>query len=297
MAEKTHETETPLVPSSRVEELVQLVKDKTDTPIFKLTINESRTPGLTDTKLGGIGYWPSSKEWPATKRGMKLMLLAQLWLEDFGGCDRLPDHGLLQFFIDSDDDCSGMDFDDGTNQNGFRIIWHESIDASVTEEQVRALDIPTSADPWDDRLGNPLRGEYALDVTPSNGCINPADDRFDEVFLAYLEELLGSEYTAGRDGWYDCLSREDSNRIFDLFEIKGPLHQVLGYPFFTQNDPRFADELKDLDTLLLQIDSEGTKDGGDRVLWGDVGIGNFFINADALRRGDFSRVLFNWDCY
>lgn len=297
MAEETREAETPLVPSKRVEELVQHIKDGTTTPIYKLIINEERTPGITDTKLGGIGYWPAGLDWPATKRGMKLMLLAQLNLADFGGCDRFPDHGLLQFFIDSDDDCSGMDFDDGTNQNGFRVVWHETIDPTVTEEQVRALDIPTSADSWDERIGNPLRGEYALDIEATTGCINPADDRFDQVFLEHLEKLLGSEYVVGRNGWYDCLSREDSNRIFDLFEIKGPLHQVLGYPFFTQNDPRYDDRFKDLDTLLLQVDSDGTKQGGDRVLWGDVGIGNFFINADTLRQGDFSRVMFNWDCY
>jgi uncharacterized protein YwqG len=57
--------------------------------------------------------------------------------------------------------------------------------------------------------------------------------------------------------------------------------------------PELMDEF---DTLLLQIDSDG-KGGKDRVLWGDVGIGGFFINGEALRRGDFSRVLFNWDCY
>ena len=295
MAE-TPENETPLIPSDRIEELAKLIQDSTHTDLFSLAINEERTPGLTDTKLGGIPYWPLDEAYPATHKGQKLMLLAQLSLPDFGGCDRLPDHGLLQFFIDSDDDCSGMDFDDGTNQDGFRVIWHETIDPSVTEEQVKALDIPTSFDSWDDCLGNPLRGAYALDVTPTTGCISPAVDSFDQVFIECAEKLLGPAYTAGRDGWFDCVSRPDSDKVFDLFGFKGPFHQVLGYPFFTQYDPRYQDALKDLDTLLLQVDSDGNKDG-DRVLWGDVGIGNFFINGDALRAGDFSRVLFNWDCY
>jgi len=44
--------------------------------------------------------------------------------------------------------------------------------------------------------------------------------------------------------------------------------------------------------LLLQIDSIG-----EHILWGDVGVGNFFITEDELKRKDFSKVLYNWDCY
>ncbi len=290
-------SQTPLIPSDRVDELAQLIKDSSVTPMFALKINEERTTSLTSTKLGGLPYWPQGMDYPTTKKGIKLMLLAQLNLGDFGDCDMFPGTGLLQFFVDSDDDCSGMDFDDGTNQNGFRVIWHKDIDPTITEEDVRSLEIPTSFDSWDDFLGNPLRGEYALDINKTTGWINPATDGFDEAFLACAKQLLGEEYVAGRDDWYDCLARPDSDRIFDLFNLEGPQHQVFGYPFFTQTDPRsYTESLRDLDTLLLQIDSDGTKEG-DRVLWGDMGIGNFFISKEALRRGDFSRVLFNWDCY
>ena len=289
-------SQTPLIPSDRVDELAQLIKDSTATPFFSLSINDDRKPSLVDTKLGGLPYWPSCLDYPTTKRGNKLMLLAQLNMADFGGCDRLPATGLLQFYVDAQDDCSGMDFDEGTNQDGFRVVWHESIDPRVTEDAVHALDVPTSYGSWDDYPGNPLGGEYALDIQKATGCINPAVEGFDEVFLDCCEKLLGKEYVADRDDWYDCLSRSDSDRIFDLFNISEPMHRVFGYPFFTQNDPRYRDDLKDLDTLLLQIDSDG-KNHKDRVLWGDVGIGGFFINAEALRRGDFSRVLFNWDCY
>ena len=289
--------QAPLIPSERVDELAQLIKQTSQTSLYKLRICEERTPTLTSTKLGGLPYWPRDLAYPTQKRGLKLMLLAQLNLNDFAGCDRLPQGGLLQFFVDSDDDCSGMDFDDGTNQDGFRVIWHKTIDQSVTADDVRALEIPTSFDSWDDCLGNPLRGEYALEVSKDTGWINPASDGFDEAFLNCCKQLLGDQYVAGRDDWYDCLARPDSDRIFDLFNLEGPQHQVFGYPFFTQTDPRsYQENLRDLDTLLLQIDSDGTKEG-DRVLWGDVGIGNFFINGEALKRGDFSRVLFNWDCY
>jgi len=290
--------EAPLIPSEHVEELVQAIKDATLTPTFTLKIDPAGTPTLTSTKLGGIPYWPihGSDAYPTTSKGQKLMLLAQLWLEDFDGCDRLPDHGLLQFFVDSDDDCSGMDFDDGTNQNGFRVVWHEEIDLQITAEDVRALDIPTSFDSWDDCLGNPLRGEYALSINNTQTFMNPSDESFSEVFLTCCKKLWGDTYVQGRDDWYDCVARPEADRIYELLFTKGPLHQVLGYPYFTQYDPRYKESLKDCDTLLLQVDSDSGPEG-DRILWGDVGIGGFFINSDALRRGDFSRVLFNWDCY
>ena len=48
--------------------------------------------------------------------------------------------------------------------------------------------------------------------------------------------------------------------------------------------------------LLFQLDSDGSKEAGDLVLWGDCGVANFFISREALRRRDFSRVCYNWDC-
>lgn len=64
---------------------------------------------------------------------------------------------------------------------------------------------------------------------------------------------------------------------------------MLGYPYFTQWDPR--DEEDGRRILLLQLDS------CDRcVEWGDAGVANFFISPEALERRDFSDVLYNWDC-
>ena len=70
------------------------------------------------------------------------------------------------------------------------------------------------------------------------------------------------------------------------------LNNVLGYPYFTQSDPRNDNYY---DTVLLQLDSISDEDE-DILLWGDVGIGNFFINWEDLKRRDFSKVLYNWDC-
>ncbi|MBQ9227395.1 MAG: DUF1963 domain-containing protein [Eubacterium sp.] len=76
-------------------------------------------------------------------------------------------------------------------------------------------------------------------------------------------------------------------------------HKLFGTPAFCQGDPRqqlSAEAAADYDTLLLQLDSD-FNGGKPLVLWGDSGAAHYFINSDALKNCDFSKVLFYWDCY
>jgi len=66
--------------------------------------------------------------------------------------------------------------------------------------------------------------------------------------------------------------------------------RIGGYPYFTQYDPRYEDYRRHT-ALLLQIDSD------EDIMWGDAGVANFFITPEALERCDFSKVLYNWDCF
>jgi uncharacterized protein YwqG len=76
-------------------------------------------------------------------------------------------------------------------------------------------------------------------------------------------------------------------------------HKIGGYPDFTQEDVRKhssnSDQKQKPDILLFQMDTDGNETID--ILWGDTGVGNFFIDESALRELDFSKVLYNWDCY
>ena len=48
---------------------------------------------------------------------------------------------------------------------------------------------------------------------------------------------------------------------------------------------------EEYDTLLFQLDSDFNF-----VHWGDLGVGNFFIKSDDLKKLKFNDVLYNWDC-
>jgi uncharacterized protein YwqG len=87
---------------------------------------------------------------------------------------------------------------------------------------------------------------------------------------------------------------------FDFFKQYGELyedtfpslgHKMAGYAHFTQADPRI-EKFSDHEVLLLQIDT----DDEHGIMWGDCGVGNFFIKKENLKNLDFSKVLYNWDC-
>ena len=61
---------------------------------------------------------------------------------------------------------------------------------------------------------------------------------------------------------------DELNDLFTLIPC-----QIGGYPFFTQYDPRQEDNNE---VLLFQLDSQ------DHILWGDSGVGNFFISKEDL---------------
>lgn len=269
-------------PSETVKAIVEELKRRTAVDCWKLTIQPDSAPGILDSKIGGLPYWPPAMDYPTDAKGEKLSLLAQINFDQFPAEAPLPQQGMLQFFI-GQDDLFGADFDAPTEQNDFRVVYHKTIDPAVTQEQVRGLDIPTN----DDVEFSPIFREAALSAEKTTSCMSSEDARFDPLFSQVVKELIGDEPKTA----YGYLPKGDWEYLFDQFYTTG--HRMLGYPYFTQYDPREPDS--PYDTLLLQIDSAGVG-RKDYVLWGDCGVGNFFIPRDKLERGDFTDVFYTWDC-
>ena len=86
-----------------------------------------------------------------------------------------------------------------------------------------------------------------------------------------------------------------------MLKEHGICHGMFGYPCFIQWDPRGDTEAKKYDVLLFQLSSEWNDTDsevypGRKIMWGDAGVCQFFINQYALSRLDFSDVLYNWEC-
>ena len=260
-------------------------------PVIRFTLDRGGEPGIFESKVGGTPYLPRDMAWPVDGRGFQLQLLAQI---DCAALESLPDFphtGLLQFFIGLDD-VFGIDFDDQVSQKDFRVLYHETVDPSVTAEEVLAKKIAPPIPERDLVHYTPLGGAYGIQFAPpSVQHISDCDCRAWALFLQKWNELHGTDFKTQWDYY-------GATKIYQEFpapEGRGPWHQLGGYAFFTQEDPRWDGNYNDLDVLLFQLDSDG-KGREDLVLWGDCGIANFFINREALKRRDFSRVCYNWDC-
>lgn len=274
----------------QIEAIRRQIEKKTVQTAYCLSVNMERKPGLTDTKFGGVPYWPSDKTYPVDESGSPLMLLAQLNMQDFAGDKRLPNKGLLQFYIAAND-LYGLDFDVPDSQKNFRVVYHGEIDEAVTSEEALALGIRVSSDTKDgEEIYFPVEGEYAVDVKKTEVSMGVSDYRYEELMHQAAKEL-GIKPAENQTPW-ELLLEE----VYNQEAAKNEGHWVMGYPYFTQSDPRGYQNLKVYDIMLFQMDSDFARDSGVEILWGDMGVANFFINQEDLRRKDFSKVLYNWDC-
>lgn len=251
--------------------------------------------GLFDSKIGGTPYFPKDMEYPKGRKkpfdGKPLVLLAQLNFEQLPHIPDFPTKGILQFFIAADD-LYGMSPDYGnglTNQDNFRVIYHENI---ITDESklITANDIPNYSP--DDDFYLPFSGEYKLKaLEPDVMRAVIYDYRFSDVFVNCYNELYGEE---AEDIW-DIVEEDDYNALAERNDTTTDAF-IGGYPVFTQDDPRYDESIADCDTVLFELDSVYKPGEGIDILWGDMGTGTFLIPRDNLRKLDFSRVVYNYDC-
>ena len=234
---------------------------------------EVKDTTIYDSKIGGIPYWPKDKEYPKDEFGNNLYLLVQLNFDKLPHIPNFPEKGMLQFFI-ANDDLYGMNWDDNTIQENFRIIYHETISDDTVEV------IPEYTE--DTLL--PMDRDYLLiPREPSEMPIDPYDYRWDNHYDDVADKAMGD---LSEEEWDQCYERTDRPTVY-----------IGGYPIFTQYDPREGEKSYErYDTILLQCDSARSKDKGVDFMWGDCGIGVFMIPLKNLQNLDFSKVLYYYDC-
>lgn len=221
------------------------------------------------SKFGGKAYWPKGKEYPSTNEGIPLFLLSQINFEEMPNLDGYPTTGVLQFFI-ANDDVYGLDFDTPLDEilkkpNGYRVIYHSEMFSEIDDE------VPEASN--DTYL--PLADEYSLIFNLTKEISSPTDYRF--------EAIVGDIFD---------LDDEISDYLFDHLDASGS--KIGGYANFTQEDPRSYEKTDENWILLFQMDTSDTDEVD--IMWGDSGVGNFFIKPESLSKCDFSAVWYNWDC-
>lgn len=154
-------------------------------------------------------------------------------------------------------------------------LWQQRHHAMPPAWQVIDAALPREED-W----FHPVDGEYAVAWQPLT-----------TRYLLHDNSEFTRHYGAEQPQWLgeNGLDAQEIYRLLDSCQTNNTLG---GDPYFTQYDPRAAG---DDDVLLFQLDSAG-HDSGVEVLWGDSGIGMFFIRPADLRARRFERAWFYWDC-
>jgi uncharacterized protein YwqG len=244
-------------------------------PVHYLSLEPFADDEPTASKVGGRAWWPQDEPAPTGSKGQPLVLLAQINFAELPPTPGYPDRGLLQFFITAND-FYGANFDgqlgeaELVRQRDFRVVYWPD-----TDRPSQRLPLATG-DYLPHRPEQPLRMGFETDQQ----ILTAVDHRFEALWSG--GSYAAAETYAGQHG----LSADDL--IGAVHErLDGSHHKIGGYPHFTQTDPRTGGDFE----LLLQLDTD------DRLMWGDSGVGGFFIRPDDLARADFSRVLYSWDCY
>ncbi|MEG4339562.1 DUF1963 domain-containing protein [Microcoleus sp. D3_18_C2] len=241
-------------------------------PYIEIQTQNNDDVNWWQSKFGGLPYLPKGFEYPKTPDGKYLFLLAQINFSEVPPLDGFPDRGILQFYI-ADDDLYGLDLGNSANvdnpalEDRFKIIYFPQPDFTV-ENMITNYDFLPEPEYF------PVHGCCGLQFTKKYAPISTSDRQFTQL-LGEIDEF----FTTARKIYLEYQ---------EISSFRG--HKIGGYPDFTQDHPR----CHKADILLFQMDTD--RDETVYIMWGDTGIGNFFIDESALRQLDFSEVLYNWDC-
>ncbi len=284
---------SPFATEEGVSALKQYIQEHACKSALLLKPKPDTVPGLTSSKIGGIPYWPSAKEYPTDEGGKKMHLLCQLNLgECKESCGLLPQSGILQFFISpSEGDAYGMNWEAPTEQKNWRIVFHKQAEEGLSADQIKEIVAPKS-----EYAESPILKSTALEFSLSPSYIKSDDYKMDQLVKDAAKEITGKDFEGSI---YDLLGSEDMNiyaaEVYKMLEETE--NYMLGYPSFVQYDVRSympKEEAAYFDTLLLHLDSLSAD--GKIMCWGDMGCANFLMNSEALKRCDFSKVFYTWDC-
>lgn len=240
------------------------------------------------SKIGGVPYMPVGAEYPIGKTTKNpLYLLAQINFEEMPFLGDFPRKGMLQLFLETDD-LYGIDYEEPTNQDGFRMIYYETVDYDAEQGIIPELNKTEEDEDYRPILSD---SEYRINFEQKTRGITPSHWKFEELLREKCKKYLKININS-LQGLFDNISD-------DLYEkLSDDGHCIGGQPKFIQGDPReFKDKHSSKEVLLLQLDSEWDDKSDINITWGDMGCANFFITCSELKNKRFDSVLYNWDCH
>ncbi len=288
------------------EKILDTLNERNCEPTCRLTLLEEPF-GLTESHLGGIPYIPHDQEIPTNIDGEQLWLCAQINFAEMPPLKHFPTKGILQIYLSNwhFDGSFGIYSSDTGEQDYWRVVYYDTIDETVSVEDVMAKmtstwDAPKEADVNYWRTPDyPVKVQFNP-IEPDN--MSCTDYRYNEIYKAIEKEIIPAdkevEYIMHKYTYSDPeVSVVDRlNKIRDKSESGGC--KIGGYSHHAQLDPRDDDAgLDDFDTLLFQLDDNQVYfPCGADVVNLNGGTLNLFINHKDLEELNFTKIIADWAC-
>lgn len=264
-----------------LEKVLEEIKRKTIQDCIKIIPYTQEQTSATQSNYFGIPYVTCLSDIPKNEEGKQLTLLTQINLSELPQNELLPKKGILQFWIDGTHDTLGAEWCKKDKHTRNKIVYVKEY-GSVDIERVKQI--------YNSKVNMnmfPIDKPYLLRFEVVKQCITPNDYKYDSLVVNGWNSIVDNESDK-----VENIFGFDSKMEEMIFAVRDMLYgQIGGYPVFAQEDPRYDEKY---DVLLLQIDSQKTDTG--RIMWGDSGVCNFFINSESLKNEDFTDFLYNWDC-
>ena len=249
---------------------------------------------LEESKFGGFPFVPLGGAIPTNAEGSQLALLAQINCAQLPENNMYPSDGWLQVWC-LEDEMYGFCSDTIQPETNQKVLYIPAGTQGEPLERVVAMYQPYTNEEcplwFVDEQGD-IWG-MRLSFTHGQQGITYSDGRFRDLFLDRWNKRYPEQAV---ENFYD-LPDEIFENMVDSHDGPDCAHQLGGYPYFTQYDPRYeydSAELAKYTEVLFQIDSQF--DTKWDLCWGDAGVRNLFISRENLEALDFSDLLYNFDC-
>lgn len=249
---------------------------------------------LEESKFGGFPFVPLGGAIPTNAEGSQLALLAQINCAQLPENNMYPSDGWLQIWC-LEDEMYGFCSDTIQPETNQKVLYIPAGTQGEPLERVEAMYQPYTNEEcplWFVDEQGAIWG-MRLSFTHGQQGITYSDGRFRDLFLDRWNKHYPEQAV---ENFYD-LPDEIFENMVDIHDGPDCAHQLGGYPYFTQYDPRYefdSAELAKYTELLFQIDSQF--DTKWDLCWGDAGVRNLFISRENLEALDFSDLLYNFDC-
>ncbi|MDE5946120.1 MAG: DUF1963 domain-containing protein [Oscillospiraceae bacterium] len=253
------------------------------TPSVRFKLTDNNNPTIFESKVGGIPYMPKDFKVPVDGDGIQLRLLMQIRCSDVTGCDIFPKKGILQFWI-SANEVWGMEI--AGYKAGYRVIYYDTIDETVNKNDISAK---ISEMTEYEKEYFPVKGVFGVEFYPCTETIPTRSNEYQKLFCKYYNELSDEKINSLYDFPFDILN----TILYSIDSSYG--HKIGGSSDYCQFEPREGEELEKYNFQLLQLSSD-FKRHEQKIMWGDAGIGHFFINSEKLKNCDFSDIFYYADC-